>query len=228
MENASKALIMAGSVLIAILVIGLLVFGYGQLSNLEQEKEDSEGDLKGAEYMKRFEQFNRTLYGSELLSLANLREDYNNSQDVRYEGYDSIEITVKTDGIVNSSYFPAGTYTIDRIAQDQKKIEEEIAKYEENKREYNNRSVKYYSSKRNREIALDFGMNPPSTMMDYDIQYNYLQTNTTTAKLLTEIQAYKDLTTIYNEFRTGKQFECKEVLYNNKNGRISSMYFEEK
>ena len=46
MENASKALIMAGSVLIAILVIGLLVFGYNQLSDLEQQKEDSEGDLK--------------------------------------------------------------------------------------------------------------------------------------------------------------------------------------
>ncbi len=228
MENASKALIMAGSVLIAILVIGLLVFGYNQLSDLEQQKEDSEGDLKGTEYMKKFEQFNRTLYGSELLSLANLQEDYNSSQAVRYEGFDRIEITVKTDGIVSSSYFPAGTYTIDRIAEDQKKIEEEIAKYEENKREYNNRSVKYYSSKRNREIALDFGMNPPSTMMDYDIQTNYLRTNSTTAQLLTEIQAYKDLTTIYNEFRTGKQFVCKEVTYNNQNGRISSMYFEEK
>ena len=71
-------------------------------------------------------------------------------------------------------------------------------------------------------------MNPPSTMMDYDIQYNYLQTNSTTAALLAEIQTYKDLTTIYNEFRTGKQFECKNVTYNNQNGRISSMYFEER
>ena len=123
---------------------------------------------------------------------------------------------------------PAGRYTIDRIAEEQKKIEEEISKYEKNRREYNNRSVKYYSSKKNREIALDFGMNPPSSMMDYDIQYNYLQSNSTTASLLTEIQKYKDLTTIYNEFRTGKKFECKNVIYNDENGRISSMYFEEK
>lgn len=228
MENASKALIMAGSVLMAILVIGLLVIGYDNLSSLEQEKGDAAGDLKGLEYMKKFEQFNRTLYGSELLSLANLQEDYNNSTDVKYEGFDSIEITVKTNGIVNSSYFPAGRYTIDRIAEEQKKIEEEISKYEKNRREYNNRSVKYYSSKKNREIALDFGMNPPSSMMDYDIQYNYLQSNSTTASLLTEIQKYKDLTTIYNEFRTGKKFECKNVIYNDENGRISSMYFEEK
>lgn len=227
MENASKALIMAGSILIAILVIGLLVFGYNQISSTEQTKEDAEGNLKGLEYMKKFEQFNRTLYGSELLSLSNLQEDYNRSYDVQYEGYDRIEITVKTDGIVNSSYFAAGTYSLDRIAEDQDKIEEKISDYEKSQKKYNNKSVKYYSSKRYREIALDFGMNPPSTMPDYDIQYNYLNTNSTTVNLLNDIQAYKDLTTIYNEFRTGKKFKCTDVMYNNQNGRISSMYFEE-
>ena len=101
MENASKALIMAGSVLIAILVIGMLVLGYRNLSSLEQQKEDSESDST-LNYMVKFEQFNRTLYGSELLSLANLQEDYNSSYDVKYEGYDRIEITVVTKGIVNS------------------------------------------------------------------------------------------------------------------------------
>ena len=228
MENASKALIMAGSILIALLIIGLLVIGYNQISGLEQTKTDNDVNKKMIEYMRQFEQFNRTLYGSELLSLANLQSDYNSSEAREDVGYDRIEITVKTNGIVNSSYFPAGRYTIDRIAEEQKKIEEEISKYEKNRREYNNRSVKYYSSKKNREIALDFGMNPPSSMMDYDIQYNYLQSNSTTASLLTEIQKYKDLTTIYNEFRTGKKFECKNVIYNDENGRISSMYFEEK
>ena len=227
MENASKALIMAGSVLIAILVIGLLVFGYNQLSDLEQQKEDSEGDLKGTEYMKKFEQFNRTLYGSELLSLANLQEDYNNTADVLYEGYDRIEITVVTNGIVNSPYFVAGTFNLDAISNDQAKIESQLAQYEKAQKKYNNRSVKYYSSKRNREIANDFDMNPPSSMPDYDIATNYLETNSTTAELLQEIQEYKEISTIYNEFRTGKRFRCTNVVYNNQNGRISSMYFEE-
>ena len=87
--------------------------------------------------------------------------------------------------------------------------------------------MKYYSSKRNREIAIDFDMEPPSSMPDYDIATSYLQTNSTTAKLLEEIQEYKDLTTIYNEFRTGKRFRCTNVIYNDQNGRISSMYYEE-
>ena len=227
MENASKALIMAGSVLIAILVIGMLVLGYRNLSSLQQQKEDSESDLTSLEYMAKFEQFNRTLYGSELLSLANLQEDYNSSYDVQYEGYDRIEITVVTKGIVNSTYFMAGTYSLDIISNEQSKIEKAIEQYEKSQKQYNNKSVKYYSSKRNREIALDFGMNPPSSMIDYDIATSYLERNSTTAKLLDDIQEYKNLTTIYNEFRTGKKFKCTNVVYNNQNGRISSMYYEE-
>ena len=88
MENASKALIMAGSILIALLIIGLLVIGYNQISGLEQTKTDNDVNKKMIEYMRQFEQFNRTLYGSELLSLANLQSDYNSSEAREDVGYD--------------------------------------------------------------------------------------------------------------------------------------------
>ena len=228
MENASKALIMAGSVLIALLVIGLLVIGYNQLSGLEQTRTDSDVNQKMVEYMRQFEQFNRTLYGSELLSLANLQEDYNTSEAREDVGYDRIEITVRINqGIVGSTYFVAGTHRLETIADDQKKLENDIASYETTQRKYNNRSVKYYSQKRYREIAIDFGMDPPSNMADYDIEYYYLRSNSTTTDLLNEIQEYTNLTSIYTEFRTGKRFRCTDVQYNNSTGRISSMYFVE-
>ena len=113
-----------------------------------------------------------------------------------------------------------------QISKDQNKIETAISQYEKPKSEYNNKSVKYYSAKRNREIASDFDISVPSSVPDYDIE-SYLRSNSTTAKLLEEIQEYKNLTTIYNEFRTGKKFKCTNVIYNNQNGRISSMYYEE-
>lgn len=98
MENASKALIMAGSILLSVLVIALLVYGYTNLSALEQTKQDTQDNIELSEYMARFEQFNRTLYGSELLSLGNLQEDYNTAIR-RYggenqDGYQSVSITV--------------------------------------------------------------------------------------------------------------------------------------
>ena len=227
MENASKALIMAGSILIAILVIGLLVFGYSQLSETEQIRSDADATDKLADYMRQFEQFNRTLYGSELLSLANLQEDYNTSETREDLGYDRIEITVYTKGIVNSQYFTQGNHTLESIAEDQKNIESAIANYEKTNSTYKNRSVKYYSQKTNREIAIDFGMNPPSNMLDYDIRSEYLLKNSTTSRLAEDIQKYVDLTTIYNEFRTGKRFKCTEIEYNNQNGRINLMHYEE-
>lgn len=228
MENASKALIMAGSVLLAILVISMLVYGYRQISDLEQSRADTDEEIQITEYMRRFEQFNRTLYGSELLSLANLQEDYNASDAREDVGYDRINIIVEIkNAIVGSKYFTVGRHTIEAIASDRDSIENELEAYEQNERKYNNRSVKYYSQKRMREIAIDFGMNPPSDMADYDIQTNYLARNSTTSALLEEIQEYTNLTSIYNEFRTGKQFRCRSVSYNENNGRINAMYFEE-
>ena len=227
MENASKALIMAGSILIAIMVIGLLVFGYNQLSQTEQIRADAESDDKTGDYMRQFEQFNRTLYGSELLSLANLQEDYNESQTRQGLGYDRIQIEVRTNGVSNASYFTAGTFDLEEIAEKQTSIESAMAQYETSQSLYNNRSVKYYSQRSAREIAIDFGMNPPTNLANYEIEDNYLRTNSTTNRLLNDIQAYTNLTSEYNEFRTGKRFECKNVEYSNQNGRINYMYFEE-
>lgn len=228
MENASKALIMAGSVLMAILVIGLLVFGYQSLSALEQSKENAKGDLKAEQYMERFEQFDRTLYGSELLSLANLLEDYNNTDDVKYDGYSEMIIEVYTTGITNTTYFKEGKDNITKILEDKNNIEEEISEYEVKNSDYNNKSVKYYSEKSNRQIAEEFGIDVPGTTPDYDIAEKYLEINTKTNQLLDNIQNYKSLTTIYNEFRIGKKFECTKIEYDDNNGRITYMYFKEK
>lgn len=260
MENASKALIMAGSVLLAIMVIGLLIFGYNKMSNLEQVKENSKEVDKLAEYMARFEQFNRgkdnPLYGSELLSLANLQEDYNESDARADIGYDKIEIKVKinkelkvSDTGMNPKYdLKANEYDIGNIINWKKDLEKEIEKYEKPKSNYYNKSVKYYSTKSYRDIALafmdkiesalkdkvkeEFGENVeysgiPSTWGN-DILSDFLAEHPKTATLIQEINEYNNLkTTLYNEFRTGKRFYCENVEYSKLNGRIKEMYFVE-
>ena len=136
-----------------------------------------------------------------------------------------VEITKE---IVDSKYFTAGTHSLSKISDDRKNIEAEISKYEEANSRYNNKSVKYYSQRTNREIAIDFGFDPPSLMLDYDIRPNFLEKDSTTKRLLQDIEQYNLLTDIYNEFRIGKQFECKEVNYSRDNGRITEMLFREK
>ena len=191
---------------------------------------DAEDNDKLARYLNQFEQFCRTLYGSELLSLANLQEDYNTSDARINTGYDKVEITVTIKkSIADTIYFQANTYDLSEIVEDAENLEKERAKYEKTKSAYNNKSVKYYSSKSNREIALDLlNVEPPSNYTEYQIRSEYLENNSTTKALLTEIQEYTSLNSTYTEFRTGKQFNCTEVGYNNQNGRLNRMVFVEK
>lgn len=99
MENASKALIMAGSVLLSMIIIGALVFMFNSLSKIKQEETTSDEVKKQTEFNKKIETFNRTLYGSELISLANFIADYEQranigSEDASINQYDPITLTV--------------------------------------------------------------------------------------------------------------------------------------
>ena len=224
MENASKALLIAGSILVSLLIISLLVWGYRGISDWQQTKNNAEDDTKLSEYMLEFRRYDRTLYGSELFSLANLQEDYNADDDIQ-DGYKEIEISVSIKkGIVASNYFQAGTYTIEQINEQKEKLEKERNGYENKK--YNGKSVVYYSQKTPREIANDFGIEYASTEMTSDIQYK-LETNSKTKQLMQDIQKYENLNSIYNEFRQGKRFKCTNIEYDDANGRIIEMRYEE-
>lgn len=234
MENASKALIMAGSVLLAILVIGLLVIGYQELSRLEQTKEDSEYLSKVDEYLLRFEQFNRDeenpLYGSELLSLANLQEDYNLSEARIDVGYEKVKITVEIKETVDEEYFQAGKYDMEEIVKQKDELLKQREKYEstsDSKYTYNGKSVRYYSKRSYREIANDFDIDIPSDWGN-DLISEELLINDKTKKLMQDIENYNNIITIYNQFRTGKKFYCSDSEYDRYNGRLTSMTFTER
>lgn len=107
MENATKALEMAASVLIGLLIIGALVFVYTKISQTKQVEQDSLSSQQAADFNKKFEAYNRNgVYGSELLSLANLIVDYNNKEANEVKGYKEItlEVSIKVK-ISNAKYF---------------------------------------------------------------------------------------------------------------------------
>lgn len=78
MENASKALIMAGSVLIAIVIIGALVLMFNNLNNYQQVNTQGDRDAQVIEFNNQYETYNRkNVRGSDLYSLLNRVVDYN-------------------------------------------------------------------------------------------------------------------------------------------------------
>jgi len=79
MENASKALIIAGSVLISLLVIAALVFMFNQLSDLRQTQEDASIEDKLQSFYANLDTYiEGNKRGNDILSLANLITDFNN------------------------------------------------------------------------------------------------------------------------------------------------------
>ncbi len=77
MENASKAIIIAGGILIALVLISLLVMLFNNIGDVYSAEGQALSEKQLQEYNKKFNNYNRSLYGSELLSLANLVEEYN-------------------------------------------------------------------------------------------------------------------------------------------------------
>ncbi len=78
MENASKALIIAGSILIALMIIGAVLLMFNSLSNYQniQDKDTKEAQI--VKFNNQYETYNRdNVRGSDLYSLLNRVADYN-------------------------------------------------------------------------------------------------------------------------------------------------------
>ncbi len=101
MENASRALIIAGGMLIAMLIVGLMVFGYSRIRAFKEEEKTAEEREEIVEFNQRFEAYNRTtVRGFQMISLANLVYD-TNQRFSEYDGY--TPVTIYVDGLSDSN-----------------------------------------------------------------------------------------------------------------------------
>lgn len=95
MENASKALIIAGGILIAILVVSLLVTGWNKLTYYNREKEEIQTVEQIINFNKEYESYNkRVVRGYELVSLENLVDDTNERYST-VNGFKRLEMYIK-------------------------------------------------------------------------------------------------------------------------------------
>ncbi len=92
MENASKALIIAGGMMIAMMIIGLITWGYSNIRSYKQVEAEAEEREQIVEFNKQFEAYNKkTVRGYQMISLANLAIDVS-TRYTEEEGYRPIEI----------------------------------------------------------------------------------------------------------------------------------------
>lgn len=107
MENASKALIIAGGVLIALMILGALLLMFNNLSSYQNTNTQTTEEAQVIAFNNQFETYNRNgVRGSELYSLLNKVIDYNRRKTLEGTGwsdeggnlqYEPMTVTFKID-----------------------------------------------------------------------------------------------------------------------------------
>lgn len=211
MENASKALMFAGTILITLMVISAVVFMYRDLTSVKRQESENQKVEEIAEFNKSFESYEKDLKGAQIFSLANKITDYNTKYVQNMdEGYEAITLTVEVDnGKKDASYYVELQSDIDGMIKDKYISSNYLEALHEAKENENNsdQKTKEKAEETKEELKKKLGN-----------KYN---------------KAYKDVNEDWNKYNNeykaikNKKFESNGVTYYS-NGRIKSMTYTQK
>lgn len=247
MENATKALLIAAGVLIAVMILAMLVMFGSEIASYFTEKHESAVLQQLVEFNNKFVNYNgQTIRGNELISIMNRVIDYNNYQ-AGMVGYDRIRIEIDLKGYQDDFTYNGETGGNRLIQNDPitnnasddmiKRIAETSTRLTTTEAiilGITDTQLQKLSSK------IEYIVNEPNNSSDYSsLQafydakeayetdrgqklYNILRTNTY------DIEAVKRATYQYYQFTKFKQaiFKCTNVILNTENGRVNRMTFE--
>ena len=227
MENASKALIMAGGILIALLVIGALVLMFNQLSYYQRTETDSEKTQQLADFNKEYLKYTYDdIKGYELISLVNKVIDYNIKEEVG----NSVDYTKKITVVINmkefkskygvkniTSLFTKDTYTINNSNTI---FSADLNNFRSMENTYTLSAMKKLSANYDTlKQAKAENQNSYETKIK-EIVGKVVKNNSGNTISLTEIEQYRE----YSEFKSST-FKPGNVEYHN-NGQVKQLSFE--
>lgn len=236
MDNASKALIMAGGMLLAMLIVALLMYAWSLFSEYQTSQDDLVSIENTAKFNEQFTQYDRKdVLGYEILSLVNKVVDYNyrKSNDVNAkndEKYTPITIDIN---IPDPSVFTEGS--------------EPNQLFDINKKQYRqSNTVNQFNSiiRDATDIEARYGGSDSATRLSKALitiyssdtsdenaikKFNSLSTNKQVSNM-TELNAEKTNLYKYYEYvqfkRTIFKSDSSKIQYDNLSGRISYMRFD--
>ncbi len=227
MENATKALLMAGGLLISILVVGLLVIGYRSISDYQQSASNIKKDQQLSSFNQNFTQYVRDdLVGTDVISLVNKIADYNKKTggagEIDYSYKISIKINMhnfKDKYLTN--YITQSSYTINqdstesdgflKLLKEMRKLEDDYGRKELRELYSNIESLKTYYDEGDTTNGLSIkdviGKNIPA------LETQFSSGDFTSLEKHTE----------YTEFKSSTFAIKNEPTYHDVNGQIKSM-----
>lgn len=227
MENASKALIMAGEILIAILVIGALMLMFNQIGSYEKAQTSNVKDSQLAQFNIDFERYtdDNGITGADIISIINKVVDYNKKEGITNSVNYDIKMSVTVSGLSNfksrygiansDSLFKNATLRIDQNSNDD--FVNTIKIYSNYEREYTLPIMSKLSSNYDKIQKSGYG---EGTQKYNDLIKEIIGKNVNKVPTLTQIKQYKE----YSEFKSATFKSNKDSVY--VNGQISDLYFE--
>lgn len=96
MENASKALLIAGSILLAMLILGLILIFNSNVSSLVQTKSQKIAEEQKVAFNNQFEAYNKNImYGTDVISVINKAIDNNKLKRVEENDDNSYFVNIE-------------------------------------------------------------------------------------------------------------------------------------
>lgn len=97
MENASKALLIAGGILIAILIVSVLVVTLNIVNSNQKTREKALATEQLAEFNQKYEAYNKkALRGTDIITLKNMAKSEGNAVTVKVtNGTEEIDVSIE-------------------------------------------------------------------------------------------------------------------------------------
>lgn len=243
MENASKALLIAGGVLIALIIMSLLVVAFTKIGDYQKAQSEGSRDSQLAEFNRDFERYTEDdIRGVDIVSLINKIDDYNtkrkrilssetatDSTTVDYNIEIKLNVNLSNfntinayDGLSsNDKLFVSDLFTYDGNSTQGNTLKKELDKCQEAEYTLSIETLKKLSNKfdhdKNKRVNKD---NIKEVLKEIDSKkYENWDGNSPSPSLNT-IAKYMQ----YSEFKNGKFKANKDPVY--KNGQICELSFE--
>lgn len=246
MENASKALIMAGSVLIALMIIGALLLMINNLSSYQKTDTVNTREAQVIDFNNQYETYNRkNVRGSDLYSLLNRAVDYNKrksykgtgaTEEGQYLAYQPMVISfnLTTGGGKEKLYATTSEDYPHLINEDRYTVDETSNEFEKQISSTVKNLERKYGSDSLSNLVIGMSKIFDTTMSSSEeekqeaIDTFNIASKKKTVNNFSELLACKSDVYTYSEYIQFKRakFDCKNPDYDPKTGRIIKMEFE--
>lgn len=238
MENASKALTIAGGILIGLLVIGALILMFNQIGDYERAQSKVDKNSQLTDFNNDYERYldDKGINGTDVISLINKVIDYNKrasrggvANSVNYD----IKMSITISGLENfnkkyaydkisdsDSLFSVDSYTFDQNSTNNslKKLLDEFSKNEGDMGIEEMKKIAYTYDSNLSVSENKKNIKDELLLIDADKYKNW--NGTSTSPTLGAIKKYRQ----YSEFKSSTFVQAQETEY--QDGQIKNIYLK--